>query len=195
MDLYVERVYPAPQTPADVLAGVDAARPTLAACRVHWRDALLARGGHRVLCRVSAPDIAAVRRAFRELGHPLRGIWATDAPSPADHQANVALERHRSADDGDLGSGPNWCLATHRVRYAGAIVSLDRQRVIELFEAPDAESVRLARGASGARGDRVWAFEQLTGHTHPARSPDQGPHPDRTADSGAAGCNRGCNMR
>jgi hypothetical protein len=159
-DVFVDRAFSEPMTPAAIAAEAAAARDTLAACGVGWHGALLARGGRRALCRLSAPDPSAVRHAYRLLGVPMRGLWyglSEAAKLPA--LANVAVERYSTPMQRE--PAPAWCLATHRVVFAGTLVSLDRMRCIELFEAPDAESVRLARGANADHGDRVWAFEQL----------------------------------
>ncbi|MBZ0252845.1 MAG: DUF4242 domain-containing protein, partial [Candidatus Methylomirabilis sp.] len=44
----------------------------------------------------------------------------------------------------------------HNVRLLRSYVSPDRLRMICLFEAPDAESVRIANRKAGLPVDRVW---------------------------------------
>jgi hypothetical protein len=164
VDVLVDRTFLEPMTAAAVAAQAAAARTTLAACGVRWHGALLARGGRRALCRLSAQDPAAVRRAYRLLGVPMRGLWAGSSwTSSVPPRANVAVERYSTPVDHAAAAAPPWCLATYRVIYSGTLVSLDRLRLIELYEAPDAESVRRARGAAADHGDRVWAFQQLDG--------------------------------
>ena len=42
-------------------------------------------------------------------------------------------------------------------------LSADRKRTISLYQAPDAESVRLALQAASVPVERVWAFRQFSG--------------------------------
>lgn len=51
------------------------------------------------------------------------------------------------------------CLEAHRVRFVRSLVSSDGLRVICEYEAPDAETVRLANRKLGLPFDRVWAAE------------------------------------
>jgi len=48
------------------------------------------------------------------------------------------------------------CLAVHGARFLYRYFSADRTRMTCLFEAPDAESVRLAQGSARIPYDRVW---------------------------------------
>jgi hypothetical protein len=49
-----------------------------------------------------------------------------------------------------------WCLEEHSVRFVRSYVSSDGLRMICLYEAPDAEAVRLANRKAGLPFDRVW---------------------------------------
>lgn len=49
-----------------------------------------------------------------------------------------------------------WCLEAHKVRFLSTYFSTDRKRMICLYEAPDAESVRLAQTKAGMPFERVW---------------------------------------
>jgi uncharacterized protein DUF4242 len=49
------------------------------------------------------------------------------------------------------------CLEAHRVRFLKSYVSRDMRRMVCLYEAPDAESVRLAQDKVGAPFVRAWA--------------------------------------
>jgi hypothetical protein len=53
----------------------------------------------------------------------------------------------------------NACLDAHRVRLIRSLISLDGLRVVCEYEAPDAESVRLANRKLGLPFDRVWTAE------------------------------------
>ncbi|MBZ0252844.1 MAG: DUF4242 domain-containing protein [Candidatus Methylomirabilis sp.] len=50
-----------------------------------------------------------------------------------------------------------WCLEAHGVRFLRTFFSADRTRMICVYEAPDAESVRLANRTAGLPFDAAWA--------------------------------------
>ena len=50
----------------------------------------------------------------------------------------------------------SWCLDQHRIRFLRSYVSSDKRRMICVFEAPDAESVRIAHRRGDVPFDRVW---------------------------------------
>jgi hypothetical protein len=60
-----------------------------------------------------------------------------------------------------------WCLEAYKVRFLKTFFSRDRQRMLCLYEAPDAEAVRLAEDQAHVPYDRAWTCTQLQG-THPA---------------------------
>lgn len=49
-----------------------------------------------------------------------------------------------------------WCLEVYKVRFIQTYFSTDRRRMLCLYEAPDAESVRLAQSKAGVPFSRVW---------------------------------------
>jgi hypothetical protein len=50
-----------------------------------------------------------------------------------------------------------WCLEMYGVRYVRSFFSTDRRRMICLYEAPDADSVREAQRKAGVPFERAWA--------------------------------------
>jgi hypothetical protein len=52
-----------------------------------------------------------------------------------------------------------WCLEQHSVRFIRTYFSRDKLRMICLYEAPDAESVRTAQRTIDMPVDRVWAAD------------------------------------
>ncbi len=56
------------------------------------------------------------------------------------------------------------CLQTHRVTFVQTLFSRDRKRMLCLYEAPDAESVRVAERKAGVPFDRAWACERIREH-------------------------------
>jgi hypothetical protein len=55
-----------------------------------------------------------------------------------------------------------WCLELHNVRFVQSFVSTDRRRMICMYEAPDAEAVRIVNMTSKNPFDRVWSASRLT---------------------------------
>lgn len=68
----------------------------------------------------------------------------------------VAFEEVQAAEDRSA-----WCLEAHGVRFLRTYFSRDRRRMICLYEAPDAESVRLAQEKAGLPFDRAWTATPL----------------------------------
>lgn len=56
-----------------------------------------------------------------------------------------------------------WCLELHHVTFRYTFLSTDRKRMICVYDAPDAESVRMSQRTAGLPFDRVW-----TADTYPA---------------------------
>jgi hypothetical protein len=54
-----------------------------------------------------------------------------------------------------------WCLEAHGVRFLKSYFARDRRRMICLYEAPDAESVRLAERKAGVPFDEAWSAEVI----------------------------------
>jgi hypothetical protein len=53
------------------------------------------------------------------------------------------------------------CLQGHDVRWVRSYMSLDRRRRICVFEAPDADSVRVSYRSAGVKFERVWPAEAI----------------------------------
>ncbi|HEX4998743.1 MAG TPA: nickel-binding protein [Terriglobia bacterium] len=67
-----------------------------------------------------------------------------------------------------------WCLDAHRVRYMKTFFSRDRRRMLCLYEAPDAESVRLAETKARVPFERAWSCMSLPGSEDGAAWPAAG---------------------
>lgn len=61
-----------------------------------------------------------------------------------------------------------WCLDAHGVSFLRTYFSRDRRRLVCLYEAPDAESVRLVQEKAGLPFDKVWGSRVVR---HPADEP------------------------
>jgi len=62
-----------------------------------------------------------------------------------------------------------WCLEAHGVRFARSFFSRDRRRMVCLYEAADAESVRLAQEKAGLPFEKAWTARVVR---HPGAEPD-----------------------
>ena len=64
----------------------------------------------------------------------------------------VAFEDVQAIEDRGAG-----CLEAHGVRFVRSFFSRDRRRMVCLYDAPDAESVRLVQREAGLPFERAWA--------------------------------------
>lgn len=165
-DVMVERSYPEPLSDEVLNRNFDAALPCLHLHRVQWRRSLLSMDRRELLCHFSARDAESVRIALQQAGARRGLVWSChieDAPGTAESDllragvyACCAMAPGAYARAADA-----MCLATHRVKTLRRYVSLDRQRMVALYAAPDAESVRLALQSAGPPPERVWSFRHL----------------------------------
>lgn len=141
--------------------------------RVRWRQSLLSADGRRLVCWFSAPDAESTRLALRQAGSPHAVPWPgsvheSPAPdAPPEEAANVVVERSfespvtleeiQSIEDAGAA-----CLTARHVAFVRTFFSRDRRRMICLYRAPDAESVREAQRLAGMPVDRVWSFRLKT---------------------------------
>ena len=141
--------------------------------RVQWRQSLLSTDGRRMICWLSAPDAESTRLALRKAGSDEGTPWpgsVHDSPAagaPPAEAANVVVER--SFDEPvtieeiqaieDAGAS---CLETHEVTFVRTFFSRDRRRMICLYQAPDAEAVRMAQRNAGMPVDSVWSFRLIS---------------------------------
>ncbi len=167
-ELILERRFDPPISRADVMAMAEETGGCFSLYRVDWNQSFLSTDGRRLLCWLSAPDAESARAALRQSGVGEYEIWpgtvhdATDADAPSWQLANVVVERRWdepvALDDiqaiEDAGAG---CLTTHQVRFARTFFSTERRRMICLYQAPDAESVRNAQRQAGMPLESVWA--------------------------------------
>lgn len=170
-DMMLERSFDPAMDRDGVLAMAARSEGCFSLYRVDWNQSFLARDGKRMLCWFSAPDAESVRQAMRQMDVP-EVVWAgkvidsAAADAPTWQQANVLVERswESPVELGDiqaLEDAGAHCLETHRVKFARTFFSLDQKRMICLYEAPDAESVRLAQRQAGMPVDAVWACSQV----------------------------------
>jgi hypothetical protein len=167
-DVFYLRPIDPPATPEAVLDMARQSGGCFTLHKVDWEHSYLATDGARMLCWYRAPDAEAARNALKQLGSDMNAVWAGSVHDAAGAlaDANVAVER--SFDEPvtfeaiqaleDSGAA---CLENHHVRFVRSFFSADRKRMVCLYHAPDAESVRLAQRQADMPVDRVWAFQSI----------------------------------
>lgn len=181
IDVFVERRFDPPLRRQEL--EVKPRRMHWATRGITWRESLLDRNGRRMLCRFDAPDGATLEDALRQKRVQVDAVWAgrilrLGAPaSPATTPPGDALvlAQHRTEDPvtfADLRAVENlceWCLEKHRIRLVRMLLSIDFTRIVYLYRAPDAESVRLAHRQAGLGLDVVWPYEEVASCLPPGR--------------------------
>ena len=169
----VERQWEEPQTDTVLQKMAEDSDGCLARHRCDWNGSMLSADRRNLVCHFTGPDTESVRIALRQAGSPFIRAWAGtihDAPGLTDadlEQANVLVARafEEPVDFEaiqaleDAGKG---CLDMHRVRFVRSFFSRDRKRMLCLYAAPDAESVRIAQREAQMPFDRAWAFRPFT---------------------------------
>jgi hypothetical protein len=163
--MFLERTFPRPLTVEDVLSQARDADWCFEMYNVSWHGSLLSADGRRMLCRFSAADAESVRQALRESRSDTTHLWIGtihEASEPV--AANVVVERSfespvelevvQETETANIA-----CLEVRNVRFARTFFSTDRKRMICLYSAPDAESVREAQREAGLPMDGAWTFE------------------------------------
>jgi Protein of unknown function (DUF4242) len=140
--------------------------------RVRHVTSLLSLDGRRLFCSFEAPDAEAVRSVLRRLDLPFERVWpATVHPAPsfsataalADAGSSLVLVERQFAGAVDIaaieaiGERGVWCLEQRGARFLRAYFALDQMRMISVYAAPDAESVRVAQRQAGMAFEDAWS--------------------------------------
>lgn len=138
--------------------------------RVRHRTSLLSHDGRLLTCAFDAPDAEAVRSVARTIGVAFERLWPASVHAPADFSLDAPFpaagtvvverqfaERVEFATLQEIEDRGAWCLARHRVRFLRSYFARDRQRMLCVYEAPDAESVREAQRQAGMPFEKAWA--------------------------------------
>lgn len=173
----VERTMRAPVTQAAVVDLIHGSGWCNDLYGVSHLGSLLAPDRRTVICIYCAPDAEAVRGASRRLGAPHEQVWSATlhgpygpepltarppAATPGDPAAATVLVSRFFDEPVDLDalqareSASAWCLEAHRVRFLQTLVAMNRKRMLCLYAAPDAESVRLTQRQTEMPFDAVW---------------------------------------
>lgn len=170
--MYLERQFDWPIGPAEVVAMAAEGAGCFGIHKIAWHFSLLSNDGRKMFCSFSAPDMESARIAMRQSDIDIRVFWrgnSHDAPQISEQDllsANVLverkfdepveLERIQAIEDAGVG-----CLQSRHVRFVRTIFSADRKRMICLYSAPDAESVRQAQREAGVPFEEAWAFRMI----------------------------------
>ncbi|MCB1954084.1 MAG: DUF4242 domain-containing protein [Rhodocyclaceae bacterium] len=167
VEMVLERDFDTPISAAEVRSGADLG--CLSLHRVGWRCSLLSLDGRKMICSFQAADAESVRIALRMGGADIRRLWAGsihEAPRvsvPLMDRANVLVRRSFEqpvaiAEIQAREDSGAWCLDARQVTFVRTYFSRDRKRMVCLYHAPDAESVREAQRSADMPMDDVWAF-------------------------------------
>ena len=171
-DMFLERNFDQALSPADILQLVGEAGDCFGIHRVVWRESLLSSDCHRMFCWFSAADMESARIAMRQIGTDTNVFWRGSvhtAPGVVEEDiasANVLVERSFEKavalqDIQDLEDAGIGCLETRNVRFIRTYFSADQTRMICLYAAPDAESVRQAQREAGVPFVDAWTFQAI----------------------------------
>ena len=173
----VEGRYPEPTTPEAVLERGLGQRFCFNLYRSHPVTHYLGLDGVRMCCVFRAPDAESVRRALAKIGVlPPERVWSASLEGAAGDVADLALAARAAAEHAALvlverdfaepvdfaavqalEDAGGWCLEQHHIRFLGTFFAKDRQRMICLYAAPDAEAVRHTNRRLQLPFERAWA--------------------------------------
>lgn len=156
-------------TPEMLLAGSQMADGCMHIYRVQWLESLLALDGSRRLCRFRSPDAESLRAVMLATQGQAHATWAGReilSPSGGDDEVNVVVERRFDSPVvfDDIAARENAhieCLQLRNVSFQRSFFSRDGLRMVCLYRAPDAESVREAQRQAGMPVERIWACRRL----------------------------------
>lgn len=180
-DVFVERRFDPPLRPQELDA--KPRRVDFTTRGITWRESLLDRNGRRMLCRFDAPDEATLEDALRQERVQVDAVWAgrilrLGSAAPEDAPAAggaLVLAQHRTVEPVTFAALRTveslcaWCLDKHRIRLVRVLLAVDFRRIVYLYRAPDAESVRLAHRQAGLGLDIVWPYEEVASCLPPGR--------------------------
>lgn len=160
--IVMEREYDAPMSEQAFREMAMSKASCMGLYRVHWHESLLALDGRRLVCRFEAPDSESLRQMSRDDGSSGKVVWqGVVHDTGRTERANVAVTRRFEEPTTvealqALEDAAADCLALHRVTFLRTFFSSDGRRMICLYNAPDAESVRIAQQTAAMPVDQLW---------------------------------------
>ncbi len=161
-DLFLQRTFETPVGVSDIMNRVPESLGCFELHRVSWYGSLLSTDGYRMTCRFHAADAESVRIALRQMDADISTLWPGTVHDPADLSeadqatANVVVERSfkepvsveamKKAEDATA-----LCRDARGITHLRTCLSTDGKRMICLYRAPDAESVRRLQNEAAVR--------------------------------------------
>jgi hypothetical protein len=162
----VERRFGQPVEFEDIQKLEDEGSWCLDAHKVRFIKTFFSRDRRRMLCLYEAPDAEAVRLAEDQACVPYDRVWTCihlPATGTAEAPALETVVAERTFPEpitaefvSNTLKQAGWCLDVHRATYLGSYLAGDGKRMVCVFRAPDAESVRLANDQGGVPYTEVW---------------------------------------
>lgn len=180
-DAILERTMITPTSASELADGMDEAQNCLELHRVDWQHTMISADGHNLVCWFRGLDLESARIALRTARVDTRVLWSAalhEAPGVDESllkSANVLVKRQFKEpveiEDiqaiEDAGAG---CLEIRNVKFVRTFFSADKKRMVCLYNAPDAESVRQAQREANMPFEEIWAFEVFSPETLPAET-------------------------
>lgn len=171
-EVFLERRFDPALTGNDVWEMAEDTAGCFGIHRIEWQSSLLSVDGTQMFCWFRAPDMESARIAMRQEAIDTSVFWRGSvhhAPGTQEEDlaaANVLVERSFESpvamrDIQDIEDAGSWCLETRNVRFIRTFFAAEKTRMICLYEAPDAESVRQAQREAGVPFDTAWSFRQF----------------------------------
>lgn len=169
-DVFLERSFEEPLTVERAREMPGEAAPCMLLHKVEWCESFLREDGRRMICRLRAPDAESVRIALRQAGVTPEAVWSGTIHAPVEQpeeMTTVVVERRFEwpavfEEIQALEDAGAWCLDLHHVAFQHTFFSGDRTRMICIYQAPDAESVRLAQRQAKMPLESVWPCQHLS---------------------------------
>jgi len=163
----VVRRFDTPQTFEPLQAAEERVAWCLEQHQVRFLRSYLSFDGRSMLCLYEAPDAESVRITQAKAGLPVESAWSATARrfreghAAPEGRSTVVVERAFDAAvtaevvDAMFAGGTD-CLDRHDALPIVSHVAKDGRRIVCVFDAPDAESVRVANRQIGVPVTRAW---------------------------------------
>ena len=172
-EMFLERRFDEPMSSELLIERAIDAAGCFGLHRVDWIRSHLSTDGRKAVCCFQAPDMESARIAMHQSNIDAQVFWrgSTHDRPGLDEQtfatANVVVERQFERDMPlqdiqDIEDANIHCLEARNVTFLRTYYSADQQRMLCLYRAPDAESVRQAQREARVPFTDSWAFSMLT---------------------------------
>ncbi len=155
-------------SPALAQDSLDAAGDHYATLPLRWENAYLAVNGRAMVAHAVTPALTdpppqppyGAGSALCPWSASVHLADTSDAPNvlvERTFDSAVTLDAIQAIEDAGIS-----CLEMRGVKFIQTFFSLDRTRMLCLYKAPDAESVRSAQSEARVPYQRVWSYNELT---------------------------------